>query len=754
MFVPEPEQLRVLILLDLENPSYVVPLSLDGLTQIEDGLYEMEPVTGLGKGKYRFKKQLMNNQKKLFDFPVILLILSVLLVGTFSEYVSCFLTAAMVIYLCIRWRGSGSDGTGGGVRGKGVNSKGRKSAGTSSSGAGSGKLPWFRQNLTSVAIWVMIAFYLVSILWAIDPGEAWIGFMKYLPLGMFSLILLQKNREAWQSRQFEQNREARSDQPDQQTSQSLPGQELEPTQKARPTRHPRHYGLKERFFFILPYFAAITAAVSAILMQFDALKPYFSVSGRLSGFFQYPNTFACFILIAELVLVVRMITSKEKNHRLVIDLIVLAVLLAALVYSSSRTVLVLAFLSNLVLLLYLGNKRARVIVMIIAVLMAAAGVVFLLVRQGANPGDGSFSLAGSTLTDRLLYYADALPVILKHPFGLGYLGYYYLQGGFQTGVYSTMFVHNGFLQVFLDVGWIPGVLLIAAIVRSVLAHRLTVPEKIILCTFAVHIFFDFDLQFVSMFMILMLMMDRQSGYEWAAGEGQAAGKIETGGAAASAKTHKFGKELTGGKARTAEAKNRQSGKKSATGKKQNSGNSGTVALKILLALLGAVSLYMGAALLLSAFHANKPAQAMYPWNTENQLELLSNTTDPVEIRAISENILQYNKSSAAAWDSLAKTYYSEGDFGEVISCENNAMELGQFNHDYYADYLQMLVTGYQLYQQAGDESSAGICREVLLSVYDKFLTQPDRLSKLGKMIKDQPDTTLDAELTEMIKELQ
>ena len=40
------------------------------------------------------------------------------------------------------------------------------------------------------------------------------------------------------------------------------------------------------------------------------------------------------------------------------------------------------------------------------------------------------SLHSSTLLGRLLYAQDALPVILRHPFGLGYRSYTYMQGSF------------------------------------------------------------------------------------------------------------------------------------------------------------------------------------------------------------------------------------------------------------------------------------------------------------------------------------
>ena len=94
--------------------------------------------------------------------------------------------------------------------------------------------------------------------------------------------------------------------------------------------------------------------------------------------------------------------------------------------------------------LCLTRKRLRIPLMLLLAACVAAALLFVAIT-GNQDTIGRFltiSLESSTLMGRLLYYRDVLPVILKHPFGLGYMGYYYAQGGFQTGVYATKFVHN------------------------------------------------------------------------------------------------------------------------------------------------------------------------------------------------------------------------------------------------------------------------------------------------------------------------
>ena len=58
----------------------------------------------------------------------------------------------------------------------------------------------------------------------------------------------------------------------------------------------------------------------------------------------------------------------------------------------------------------------------------------------------------STLAWRLIYYCDAVRVIIRHPLGIGVYGWQNLQYGIQSAAYSVKYVHNGFLQLALDGG--------------------------------------------------------------------------------------------------------------------------------------------------------------------------------------------------------------------------------------------------------------------------------------------------------------
>ena len=68
-----------------------------------------------------------------------------------------------------------------------------------------------------------------------------------------------------------------------------------------------------------------------------------------------------------------------------------------------------------------------------------------------------------------------------------------------------------YLQVALDVGIIPCIMFVSIIIRSLLSDDVDEDNKIILCLIMVHSLFDFDLQFISIFFILLLCMDIYDG---------------------------------------------------------------------------------------------------------------------------------------------------------------------------------------------------------------------------------------------------
>ena len=539
-----------------------------------------------------------------------ILLLSLLLVGGFHEYVSCLLSIVISVALLV-WMHTHKKLT-------------------------------IRKDILTSAIVAICLGYGASCLWAVDKGMAFIGFLKFLPVFLYLIYLQQQDR-------------------------------ITDTLK------------------VLPWFGIATVIISGIGMQLPNGREMFSVAGRLAGFFQYPNTYAIFLLACELLVL-------KKENKKYWDYIALAVLVAGFFYTGSRTAFVVAVLANMAMLFVRSKKRARVIL-----LTGVAGVILLVSLFALDKNSVlhrylTISLTESTFVGRLLYWVDALPLLLKHPLGMGYMGYYYAQQSIQTGIYSVMYVHNDFLQLLLDIGWLPFVLLVAVFVKWFLKKTVTPEYKIIVGAICLHSFFEFNLQYISILFLLVLLLSHD--------------KPE----------------------KTLEVKV-------------------TAFHKVGFAVVIGLCVYMGTAFALSYFGMHELADDLYPYNTQNKLQMLEQTDDLDTAKTLADEILEQNSSFYAPYSIYAKYYYSQGDFAAVIKNGRAALERNPFAHEEYETYCKMLINGIDLYTKAGDAQSAKVCAEELLATADQFSKNAERLSTLGKMINDQPVLTLSSEVQEYIRKI-
>lgn len=547
------------------------------------------------------------NKLKKQGYTVWIFLLCAVLAGGFHEYAAALIGATLLTYTAV------------------VIFKNKKIS--------------FNINAVSIAVLLITVFYLLSSLWAVDRGMAFIGFVKFLPVPVFMLMLMQDKGE------------------------------------------------KEKLVGILVPFAFVITLISVPLMFVPALDGIFSVADRLAGPFQYPNVMALFLLVCEILVV-----SKEKYK--LYDFFCLAVFIIGIYLTGSRSVFVLALISNIAAMLMKNSKKVRLVTITVtaAVIISVIGLAVFtdiplfdrLIR---------FSFLESTFAGRLLYFRDALPLILKRPFGMGYMGYYYIQQSIQTGVYSVMSVHNDFIQLLLDVGWVPAVAFIGAVLKGLFSKRICGTHRLIIATVSAHLCFDFDLQFVFMFMLLLLFFDLKEGKE-----------IKIHGA-------------------------------------------------WLCVCLAAVSIYMSLSLFLCRIGLYEAGLAMYPLNTQAQTQLLLSADSIEESNSIADKILERNEYITVAYSAKARYYYQKGDFGKVIENKNNIFEKSQFATDEYKEYCYMLINGISLYSKNGDTYSMRICSNELINAADNLSAMKEKLSYFGKIIKDQPDTELEEEVLQFIDTL-
>ena len=484
-------------------------------------------------------------------------------------------------------------------------------------------------NPLSISVGAIFLFYVLSILWATDCGMAPFGMVKFLPLPLFMILLMQQ-------------------------------------------------GEGESNLALLVPIAAVTTVFSAIFAQISPLKPYFLVNGRLAGFFQYPNTFALLLLCA-------LIYTLLKTRLTVIDIIYVLIFVFGILYSGSRTAFILSVIS-IILIVFKRIEKNRVKILFLAsivgfiALVAAVSLIF-----GFTDSIGRFlttSFSSSTFLGRFLYFFDALPVILKNPFGLGYLGYYGMEQSIQSGLYSVRFIHNDFLQLLLDVGWLPVAAFVFAIVKAFFKKGTDFKTRLLIFVITAHSCFDFNLQFVAMFMLFLAVLNKNEG-----------------------------KEI-------------------------NIKKSGIVS--VLAVVFAVISVYFGLAQ--GFYYAGEYGLAVkvYPNFTEAKIKLLSSAENSDLMYEVANDISELNEYNSLAHSAKANYFFAKGDVIGALAQMDMAIEKAPFSYAEYEKTAYILQVAISMYEESGDINSAEYCKNKLVELGDRLHSLKDKLSPLGGRIADQP----------------
>ncbi len=501
-----------------------------------------------------------------------------------------------------------------------------------------------KPNAVLLTIGLIVFSYLISTIWAIDRGTAIYGFFKVLPVGLFAAVLSMYDKTT-----------------------------------------------RNEVLESVPYVAVANGVLAYGLSFVPALSEYFLVADRLGGFFQSPNIFAAFCLVGIIVL----LTSEKINAK---NLILTALLVVIILLTGSRTVFIFLILTIAVLVLKIKNRKVKLSVLGILLFVIGASVVVVLVT-GNMQTVGRFltiSLESSTLLGRILYYLDAIPVILKNPFGLGYYGYYFTQGSFQTGVYSVAYVHNSVLQFFLDIGFVPAIAFVALVVASFFSKNTDFRQKLVLFVLFGHSLLDFDMEFAAIFMVLILALDFDLL------------KIKT------VECHPYA--VTG--------------------------------VSLVLVLL---SVYFGIVNTMFLFGEHKAVDKIYGHDTMAKMYLITNETNESICVKYADEIIAENGYLAIAYDVKANEAYGKGDFQKVMDYKNKAIECSPYSIDEYKDFCEKLFVGVSLYSNANDFASANACKKELIEIQEKLEDVEENTNEIAWKIQDTPQLKLPAEYVKQIE---
>ena len=498
--------------------------------------------------------------------------------------------------------------------------------------------------------------YLAVTVWAIDRGMSLIGFGRMAGLFFWTLILMQYSREE-----------------------------------------------KASVLALIPDLISLLV-LFAIPAALPALSESFYVAGRYGATLQYPNTFAV-LCIAGLVLQ-GLPECREKicfgrgadmgkRGRLLRG--GQTILLMAGVFASGSRFGFLLLAAAVVLLLIFEREQGRQLLLSM-LLLAAAAFTYAAVT-GSSGSIGRFltiSPGESTFLGRLLYWKDGLRILKEHPFGMGYLGYYYMEPVMQTGYYSVRMIHNDLLQLALDLGILPGVLLAAAYVWKIFQRGLQIRLRLLLILMGLHFLVDFDLSFLAVWYLLILCLMLDAG-----------------------------------------------------GKEERT----TAGRKVLMTGAGAVcvfTLWLGASPLPAAFGDTSLTARLLPFDTEARKQVLVRETDVSAAETLAEEILEQNPYISAAWEVRSLAAFQRREYIDMVSFGKEALYLQKYEIRAYEDYLDLLSQAVSQAAQSGTEEEIYSLLKAVSEVPGLLRETEEKTDPLAWKIADVPNLKLPEEYQDYV----
>lgn len=450
-------------------------------------------------------------------------------------------------------------------------------------------------------------------------------------------------------------------------------------------------GERKEAMSIIPYAAAAMVIVNGIAYIIPGLKDLMYVNSRMGGAFGYSNTFAIYLLIGLYILLDSFLDRTARKNR-VADYVVIAILLAGILLSGSRSVFIMTAVLFVYLIIVKKDGR-KILLAIIGITVLCAGAFVLFTNDMSSIGRFlTISSSSSSFLGRILYDIDAIKMIANRPFGYGYLGYYFVQHFYQTGVYSVRFAHNDWLQIALDFGVIALASFVWLYFRGL--RRANTREKVILVLIGVHMLFDFDIQFFSIMMIMLLCF---TGTQTSA--------------VANVRRIKFNASAV-----------------------KVIGNATLVCVII-------ASAWLGLADFMQSSSMKDDSLNIYPWAADVKLHVMADTDDGQKKKQYAKELIGSVPYIGPSYDVMSAAYLEEQDVDKAMDMKYKSVVYQKYDIKKYEEFSDML------------DDIAERYRDIDLEIYNKALKYqseiPDMLEKvknetspLAYMINDVPEFTM------------
>lgn len=504
----------------------------------------------------------------------------------------------------------------------------------------------FYCNMASISILLMVFMYLITCIYAVDAGMGIIGFCRILTILFFLCCTMQL------------------DEPE-----------------------------REELLDVVPALGSIMTLAGVLSLGIKPLYSILYVAKRYGGSFQYPNVYALFCLLG-FILVVGRTKQFGKRQGIQAFLLMLGILM-----SGSRTVFLLLVFTCLVLLRQ--KKQLCKVILTMSVILLAGSVTYVFITKDMQNIGRFFtiSLNSSTLLGRILYMKDGIKILCQKPLGLGYLGYYFVEKSIQTGIYQIRYVHNSFLQIALDTGVISGLLVLGSFCKSIFSPRIENWKRLLLLVTMVHCMVDFDLEFISMWFVILLCLDIYYGKEV---------NIAAGGSKAW--------------------------------------------YKILAGFAAVLSLYIGIGMIPKYMGNWELTAVLVPFDSENKQELLRKTEDSKKAEEMAIELLKQNCYITEAYDVLAVTSYQKGEYRKMAVYKEQSVNLQKYDMQVYERYVILLSQAVEQAEVEGDMDTAVWLLQKAAKVTEKLQKVERETDELAYEIKDVPSFQLNEQVEKYIQQ--
>ena len=222
-------------------------------------------------------------------------------------------------------------------------------------------------------------------------------------------------------------------------------------------------------------------------------------------------------------------------------------------------------------------------------------------------------------------------------------------------------------------------------------------QKQILLMIALHILFDFDLQFLSIFLILIICLDWNSE------------------------------------------------------KKIKNDFSAPIAQITIMLVIIAVYVYFAICTFANYIGNNKFSLELYEKNTFAKIDSMKSEENIEKQNEIADEILKQNKMCYQAYNVKASYYFTKRDFEKMIENKKKAIEIDKYQITEYEEYIVLLSKAIEYSLKKDNLADANTYMQLVLEVPKRLEEIQESFNSLAFKIKDKPNLKLNENIENYIK---